>query len=84
MQYDGATLRDVECLVRTPQWPSQHFCLLVLTDYYNSDQINLSPWRIVLRNYRCCDERITGSRISLQLTHNATIPPERSCFQSTS
>jgi hypothetical protein len=38
MQYDGSTLRDVECLVRTPQWRSQRFCLLMLTDYYNSDQ----------------------------------------------
>jgi hypothetical protein len=43
MQYGGSTLRDVECLVRTPQWRSQHFCLLVLTDYYNSDQSTCHP-----------------------------------------
>jgi hypothetical protein len=83
MQYDGATLRDVECLVRTPQWRSQHFCLLVLTDYYNTDQSTYYrrfDCTAKLRLFRFNNYRFAGFTTKPQRNS----PTRAQLFQSTS
>jgi hypothetical protein len=83
MQYDGSTLRDVECLVRTPQWRSQHFCLLVLTDYYNSDQSTCHPGVLYCETV---DVAVKESQVRKFYYNDAItqLPQQSAAFQSTS